>query len=85
MLVNNAAPLAGQMVADITTIIDLEMEQAAVGTSEVSSNITGVTQAAGETGIAAGEIQGAARDLSEQSVSLKEEVDIFLEKIRTGT
>ena len=53
-------------------------------TSEVSSNITGVTQAAKETGGAAGQVLEAAGDLSKQSAVLRQEVDRFLADIRAA-
>ncbi len=68
-----------------TQEIARNVEQAAAGTTEVSSNIASVTEAAGETGEAATEIQGAAKNLSVQSDALKDEVDVFLGKIRTAS
>ncbi len=67
-----------------TREIARNVDQAASGTREVSSNIAGVTQAAGETGHAAGQIQTAAAELSQQSTTLKTEVDKFLTQIRMG-
>jgi len=60
------------------------VEQAANGTSEVNSNISGVTTAVGETGHAAGEILNASSELSQQSEVLKTEVDQFLAQVRAG-
>jgi len=65
-----------------TQEIARNVEQAAMGTAEVNANITGVTQAAGETGAAAGEILSAAGELSEQASILSAEVNKFLEQIR---
>jgi methyl-accepting chemotaxis protein len=48
----------------------------------VSENISGVMQAAGETGSAAGQVLDAAHKLSTLSESLNGEVDGFLRKIR---
>lgn len=65
-----------------TSEIARNIDQASYGAKEVSSNITLVTQGATETGETAGEIHGAANQLSDYSVTLKHEVDTFLQKIR---
>jgi methyl-accepting chemotaxis protein len=48
----------------------------------VSSNITGITQAAGETGEAANQMLGTAGELSQQSETLKAEAEKFLVEVR---
>ena len=58
------------------------VEQAAAGTGEVSSNIAGVTQAAGEAGQSATQVLSAANELSEQSEVLRIEVDKFINQVR---
>ncbi|MBT4890704.1 MAG: HAMP domain-containing protein [Rhodospirillales bacterium] len=60
------------------------VQQAASGTQEVNTTITGVNQAASETGAAASEIAGAAGELSEQSATLQNEVQNFLQEIRAS-
>jgi methyl-accepting chemotaxis protein len=65
-----------------TQEIARNVEQAANGTEQVTSNIGKVSIAAGETGKAAGRIQGTAKHLNEQSDVLKTEVETFLQKIR---
>lgn len=60
------------------------VEQAAAGTQEVSTNIVTVTHAANDTGTAATQIRGASNQLSEQSASLKAEVERFLSTIRAS-
>jgi len=67
-----------------TAEIARNVDQAATGTQDVSSNITGVTQAASETGQSAGQILTASQELSLQSETLKSEVDKFLVQIRNG-
>ena len=67
-----------------TREIARNVQQAAIGTSEVSSNITGVSQAASGTGAAAGLVLGAAEELSKQSEALSGQVDKFLATIRTA-
>jgi methyl-accepting chemotaxis protein len=68
---------ATQEIADNT-------QQAAQGTQEVSSNITSVTDAASETGNAAQDVLTAAAELSQQSESLRQEIDTFLSEIRAA-
>ena len=58
--------------------------QAASGTQEVSSNITGVNQAASEAGHAATDLLSAAGELSKQSEILRGEVDKFLDRVRAA-
>ncbi|MCF2524959.1 globin-coupled sensor protein [Bradyrhizobium sp. G127] len=67
-----------------TQEIARNVEQAAQGTRAVSANITGVTVAAGETGQAAGQVLSAASELSEQSETLRAEVDKFLATVRVA-
>jgi methyl-accepting chemotaxis protein len=67
-----------------TQEIARNVEQAAAGTQEVSSNITGVTQASGESASAAQQIQSSSGALSQQSSTLKIEVDKFLDQVRLG-
>ena len=61
-----------------TKEIARNVEQAATGTQEVSSNISGVGQAANDTGSAATQVLASARDLTQQSESLKSLVTRFL-------
>ncbi len=60
------------------------IEQAAVGTQDVTSNISGVSHAAGETGVAAGDMLTAATQLAGSSSSLSQEVERFLKTVRQG-
>jgi len=56
-------------------------QEAANGAQEVTSNISGVTSAADQTGEASTQVLGSARQLTEESASLKEKVDDFIAKI----
>ncbi|GJE39588.1 methyl-accepting chemotaxis protein [Methylobacterium persicinum] len=56
--------------------------QAAAGTGEVTHNISGVAEAAAMTGSAAGQVLGAASELTRQSDHLRDEVARFLDGIR---
>lgn len=67
-----------------TQEIARNVEQAAQGTRAVTANITGVTVAADETGLAAGQVLSAASELSEQSETLRAEVDKFLATVRVA-
>ena len=50
----------------------------------MSSNITGVSEGAEETGKAANQVLEAAGQLSRQSEGLREAVDMFLADIRAA-
>ena len=60
------------------------VSQAAVGTGEVTGNITGVARAAEETGTAANHVLSSASDLSRQSDHLGVEVRRFLATVRAA-
>jgi methyl-accepting chemotaxis protein len=64
-----------------TQTIAGNVRQAATGTDEVSSNIAGVTDAAGKAGEAAQLVLGGAAELAAQSAALSEEVDRFLSRV----
>jgi methyl-accepting chemotaxis protein len=65
-----------------TQEISRNVQQAAQGTTEVASNIAGVTQAAGETGAVANQVLSAAVALSRGGMELKGQVGEFLRTIR---
>ena len=77
-----AAAVEEQQAA--TQEIARNVEQASQGTSEVSANIVGVNQAANETGSNASQVLSAAQELSQQSETLRSQVDHFLAQIRAG-
>ena len=58
------------------------MQDAANGNREVTSNITGVSRGAEETGKASTNVLGAAGEMSRQSEYLNETVGKFLASIR---
>jgi methyl-accepting chemotaxis protein len=60
------------------------VQQAAAGTSEISSNVTGVRQAAGDTGAAAQQVLTASSGLSKQSDLLRNHVESFLADIKAA-
>ena len=59
-------------------------DKAAAGTTEVSSNIGGVTQAASDTGTAANDVLNSAAELAKQSEALRAEVDSFLSGVKAA-
>jgi methyl-accepting chemotaxis protein len=67
-----------------TREIARNVQQAAQGTGEVSENITGVSRAATETGTAAGQVLGAAGELSHQAELLRAELSGFIAKVRAA-
>jgi methyl-accepting chemotaxis protein len=67
-----------------TKEIARNVQRAAEGTSNVSTNITGVQKAAGETGHGAGEVLEAADHLSQQSLELATQVEHFIGTIRAA-
>jgi methyl-accepting chemotaxis protein len=67
-----------------TQEIARNVQEAARGTAEVSENIQGVNRATGETGVAAGQVTEAAKRISDQSASLRQEVSRFLDEIRAA-
>jgi len=50
----------------------------------VSSNISGVTPAAAETGTAASQVKDAAVTLGTQATELRKAVDTFLSEVRAA-
>ena len=60
------------------------MQQAATGTSEVNTNIAGVSEAANDTGAASTQVLSTAGDLARQAELLRSEVDTFLVGVRAA-
>ena len=69
---------------DATREIARNIQSVAAGSSEINSNIGGVTTAASATGKAASEVLSNARELDNQSGMLRNAVDEFLVKIRVA-
>ncbi|QIG97005.1 methyl-accepting chemotaxis protein [Bradyrhizobium sp. 6(2017)] len=67
-----------------TREIARNIQHAAGGTSEVSSNIVGVSTASAEAGAAAGEVLSASDALRREADVLRSEIDGFLSKIRAA-
>ena len=58
--------------------------QASTGTTEVTSNITGVARMAEETGAGAAQVLNASTELAHQAASLKDQVNAFLHQVRAA-
>jgi methyl-accepting chemotaxis protein len=67
-----------------TQEISRNVQQAALGTHQVSSNITDVQQGATETGSASSQVLSAAQSLAGDSNRLKAEVDKFIKAMRAA-
>jgi methyl-accepting chemotaxis protein len=59
-------------------------QQAAMGTQQVSSNITDMQRGAGETGSVSSRVPSSAQSLASDSTRLKVEVEKFLESVRAA-
>ncbi|TQV77766.1 methyl-accepting chemotaxis protein [Denitrobaculum tricleocarpae] len=88
--VNQVSEISGNIAAAVeeqsmaTNEIARNIQEAAEGTQEVTSNISGVNDAAHESGHAASQVLQASGELSTQSVILQQEVDRFLSEIRAA-
>jgi methyl-accepting chemotaxis protein len=67
-----------------TAEIARNVQQAARGTQDVSSNIGGVSQAASLTGQTASQLLAAANELSQQSNALRSQIEGFFATIRAA-
>jgi methyl-accepting chemotaxis protein len=67
-----------------TREIARNVQHAAGGTSEVSSNIVGVSTASAEAGTAASEVLDASSALRREADVLRSEIDVFLSNIRAA-
>lgn len=60
------------------------VNQASVGTTEVTMNITGVARMAEETGTGASQVLGASSELAQQAEQLRYQVNAFLAQVRSA-
>ena len=67
-----------------TPEISRNVQRAAQGTMQVSSNIADVQRGASETGSASSQVLSAAKSLSGDSSRLKQEVGKFLNSVRAA-
>jgi methyl-accepting chemotaxis protein len=80
------ATIASAVVQQQTATQEIagNVQQASQGVGEVTSNIQGVTQASGNVGAAATQMLTSANDLTEQTTTLKSEVGVFLQTVRSA-
>ncbi len=76
--------VAVEKQASATAEIARNVQQTAASTQDVTVNISGVSQAANDTGAAAGEVLVAAKGLSQQAEQLTSEVAMFVSGIRAA-
>jgi methyl-accepting chemotaxis protein len=67
-----------------TQEITRNVQQAAIGTTEVASKITDVNRGAAATGSASSEVLSSARALAQESGRLKQEMSKFLATVRAA-
>ena len=60
------------------------VQEAATGTSEVTQTLGGVNEGADETSRAAGEVLSAVGELSQQTNNLRNEVDSFVQRLKSA-
>ncbi|QWG19060.1 HAMP domain-containing protein [Bradyrhizobium sediminis] len=82
--VTTAIAAAVEQQGAATREIARNIQHAAGGTSEVSSNIVGVSTASAEAGAAASEVLGASDALRREADMLRSEIDVFLGSIRAA-
>src|SRR6266700_2878671 len=82
--ISSAIAAAVEEQGAATQEIARNVQQAAHGTQQVSSNITNVQRGAGETGTASSQVVTAAKALSGDSHRLKSEVGKFLNSVRAA-
>jgi methyl-accepting chemotaxis protein len=82
--VTSAISTAVEQQGTATQEIARNVQEAALGTGQVSSNIAAVNRAAEKTGLASNGVLAAAEQLSTQAVNLRSDVDRFLANIRAA-
>ncbi|MET0709198.1 MAG: methyl-accepting chemotaxis protein, partial [Tardiphaga sp.] len=82
--IGSAIAAAIEQQGSATREIARNVQEAAHGTQHVTSNISGVQQAATDTGAAATQVLGAAEQLSQQSTDLAAQVHRFLADVRAA-
>ncbi|WP_229836431.1 methyl-accepting chemotaxis protein [Thalassobaculum fulvum] len=88
--INEVNEIAGSIASAVeeqgaaTREISRNVQEAARGTHDVSQNIVSVTQAATDTGAAAGQVNSSAGLLASQSAALRRTVEEFLAGVRAA-
>jgi methyl-accepting chemotaxis protein len=83
---DNAASIGVSVETQATVTGDIAMaiNQVAASSQSVASDVSLVTETAGETGAAAGEVLAASRELSLQAAKLDQETQDFLARVRAA-
>ena len=82
--ITSAISIAVEQQGTATQEIARNVQEAALGTGQVSSNIAAVNHAAEKTGSASNGVLASAEQLSKQAVTLRADVDKFLANIRAA-
>jgi methyl-accepting chemotaxis protein len=82
--ITGAIAAAAEEQGNATKEISRNVQQAAVGASQVSSGIVEVQAGATDTGAASSQVLTAAQSLSADGLRLKQEVGSFLARVRTA-
>jgi methyl-accepting chemotaxis protein len=82
--ITGAIAAAAEEQGTATKEISRNVQQAAVGASQVSSGIVEVRSGATDTGAASSQVLTSAKSLSADGRRLKQEVDSFLAKVRAA-
>jgi methyl-accepting chemotaxis protein len=82
--ISAAIATAVEQQSAATREIARNVEEASKGTAQVSANIADVNRHATDTGSASGRMLASAQSLSSESQHLKNEMDRFLDMVRTG-
>ena len=80
--ITSAISIAVEQQGSATQEIARNVQEAALGTGQVSSNIAAVNHAAEKTGSASNGVLASAEQLSQQAATLRTDVDRFLANIR---
>jgi methyl-accepting chemotaxis protein len=82
--VSTAIASAVEQQGAATKEIARNVQQASIGTAEVSSNIVGINQAAADTGLIATRVSGASQRISGEVNTLRAEVEKFLDSMKAA-
>ncbi len=88
--INKMSEISGAIAAAVeeqaatTQEISRNVTEAAKGTSEVAMSITDVSKGASDTGTASSQVLSSAKQLSSESRSLRDQVDMFLRTVRAA-
>lgn len=77
----NSVAAAVEEQQTVTNEISRNVHEAARGTQDVSENINLVASGAAETASASAEVMGTSKDIAEQTVNLKQTIDVFLSDV----